>query len=237
MDRGKGLGGSGRRLSVIVPVLDDDEAAAGVLAQIPQDPDIEVIVVDGGCSQRLDGIVHSRPGTRLLRSPAGRARQMNAGARQARHEWLLFLHADSTLPPGWPHAFERMSPDAIGGWFRFALDDDAWQARVIERLVAWRVRTLTLPYGDQGLFVRRDVFDTLGGYREWPLLEDVELVRRLARAGEVRELPVPLRTSARRWRRDGWFRRSARNSLIAALYFAGVPPPRLARWYGRALHE
>jgi rSAM/selenodomain-associated transferase 2 len=238
VDRGKGLGGGAwKALSVIIPVLDDDDAAARLLAQIPQDPEIEVIIVDGGGSPGLEQIVGSRPGTRLLHSLAGRARQMNAGARAAGREWLLFLHADSTLAPGWRHAFERISPNAVGGWFRFALDDDAWQARVIERLVAWRVRTVRLPYGDQGLFVRRDVFDTLGGYREWPLLEDVEFVRRLARAGAVAELPLPLRTSARRWRRDGWFRRSAGNSLIVALYFAGVPAPLLARWYGLALRE
>ncbi|MEQ1575596.1 MAG: glycosyltransferase, partial [Vicinamibacterales bacterium] len=108
-----------------------------------------------------------------------------------------------------------------------------WQARVIERLVAWRVRMCRLPYGDQGLFARRSTFDQLGGFRDWPLMEDVDFVRRLSTAGPVVELPMALRTSARRWRRDGWFRRSARNSLLVALYFAGVAPRRLARWYAR----
>jgi GT2 family glycosyltransferase len=122
----------------------------------------------------------------------------------------------------------------VGGWFRFALDTPRWQARIIERLVAFRVRAWKLPYGDQGLFVRRDVFTRLGGYREWPLMEDVEFVRRLRRAGPVAELPVVLTTSARRWERDGWFRRSARNLVLVSLYFAGVSPARLARWYGRS---
>ncbi|HEY6360144.1 MAG TPA: hypothetical protein VIX63_03530, partial [Vicinamibacterales bacterium] len=123
--------------------------------------------------------------------------------------------------------------DAVGGWFRFALDDAAWQARVIERGVAWRVRLFGLPYGDQGLFVRRDTFRTLGGFRELPLMEDVEFVRRLGRAGRPFELPLPLVTSSRRWRRDGWWRRSARNLAILACYLAGVSPARLARWYSR----
>jgi hypothetical protein len=91
---------------------------------------------------------------------------------------------------------------------------------------------LRLPYGDQGLFVRAAVFNVLGGFRDLPFLEDVEFVRRLVRAGRVVEVSLPLRTSPRRWRRDGWFRRSARNSLIVSLYFAGVSPARLARWYG-----
>ena len=114
--------------------------------------------------------------------------------------------------------------------FQFALDDRAWQARLIERGVALRVRLFRLPYGDQGLFVRRRTFAALGGYREIALMEDVEFVRRLVTAGRVVELPHALVTSARRWRRDGWFRRSARNLTLLSLYFCGVPPRVLARW-------
>jgi rSAM/selenodomain-associated transferase 2 len=158
---------------------------------------------------------------------------MNAGAASASGEWLLFLHADSRLPPGWIDHLRRVPGDAVGGWFRFALDDAAWQARVIERGVAWRVRLFRLPYGDQGLFVRPNAFRALGGFHELPLMEDVEFVRRLKRAGRLFQLPVPLVTSARRWRRDGWFRRSAGNLVLLACYFAGVSPVRLARWYIR----
>jgi rSAM/selenodomain-associated transferase 2 len=156
---------------------------------------------------------------------------MNAGAAAATGEWLLFLHADSTLPPGWMEAITRLDDAVIGGWFRFALDDPAWQARVIERLTAWRVARLRLPYGDQGFFVRRRTFEAIGGFRELPLMEDVEFVRRLVRAGRVAELPLRLRTSARRWRRSGWFRRSLKNLLLVSLYFLGVNAERLARWY------
>lgn len=219
-------------VTTVVPVLDDTEAVVRLLAQLPVAPEVEIVVVDGANDAGLERLVAARPHARLHRTTAGRARQMNTGAGAASGEWLLFLHADSTLPPDWLQAFASMSAEIIGGWFRFALDDPAWQARVIERLVAWRVRRLRLPYGDQGLFVRRRVFRAMGGFRDMPLLEDVEFARRLIRAGRVVELPMALGTSARRWRRDGWLRRSARNAAIVVLYFAGVPPERLARWYG-----
>lgn len=197
----------------MIPVLDDDEALAQLLGQLRAHPRVEVVVA-------------SPP-------PVGRGAQMNAGARRATAPWLLFLHADSRLPTAWLDALvEAVSDPAVaGGWFRFALDASGWQPRVIERLVALRVRLFTLPYGDQGYFVRRDIFDAIGGYRELPLMEDVEFVRRLARAGRVVEVKLPLATSARRWRRDGWFRRSARNLTLVTLYMLGVSPARLARWY------
>ena len=196
-------------LSVIIPVRAADEPLAARLQGELTRPGVEIIVV---------------PGDR-------RAAQMNAGAARAAGEWLLFLHADSRLPHGWDTALIAAPAAAVGGWFRFALDDDAWQARVIERGVAWRVKWLRLPYGDQGVFVRARVFRALGGYRELPLLEDVDFVRRLVAAGPVFEVPLPLVTSARRWRRDGWFRRSLRNVLIVSGYFAGISPTRLQRWY------
>ena len=98
--------------------------------------------------------------------------------------------------------------------------------------MAWRVRLFRLPYGDQGLFVRRSLFDAMGGYRDIPLMEDVEFVRRLTRRARIVEPPIAIATSARRWRRDGWLRRSARNLALLALYFLRMPPERLARWYG-----
>ena len=224
-------------LTVVIPVLADADAAKRLTAQIGVDPAVEVVIVDGAHDERLAAIAHAGARTRLIRTAPGRARQMNAGARIANGEWLLFLHADSSLPDGWQAALASVEPRAIGGWFRFALDDTAWQARVIEQLVAWRVRLLRLPYGDQGLFVRRDVFQSLGGFREQPLMEDVDFVRRLVAAGPVAEVGLPLTTSARRWRHDGWFRRSARNIAMVSLYFAGVAPERLARWYGHARRE
>ena len=218
-------------VTVVIPVLSDADAVARVLPQIPASADIEVVIVDGAHDPRLDDIADAHPRARVQRTPAGRGRQMNAGAEGASGEWLFFLHADSVLPDGWTSAFGSLEAAVVGGWFQFALDDAAWQARVIERLVAWRVKYLRLPYGDQGLFVRRRQFRSLGGFSEWPLLEDVAFARRLVGGGPVAELPLALKTSSRRWRRDGWFRRSTMNLAIVALYFVGVSPTRLARWY------
>lgn len=218
-------------VSVVIPVRGDSKAAAQLFAQIAPDPAVELIVVDGGDDEGLEQLARARPDTRFIRTAAGRGRQMNAGAAAASGDWLLFLHADSRLPAGWQDAIRWIRAPIVGAWFRFALDDDAWQARVIERLVAWRVRWLRLPYGDQGLVVRREAFAALGGFRDLPLMEDVDFARRLTRAGAVQELALPLLTSSRRWRRDGWFRRSTRNLVLVTMYFAGVSPARLARWY------
>jgi rSAM/selenodomain-associated transferase 2 len=220
-------------VSLIVPVLDDAQALERLLGQLVPHPQVEMLVVDGGDDPRLYQLTKARADVRVLKSSPGRARQMNTGAAAAAGRWLLFLHADSTLPAGWLDALASVPASAGGGWFRFALDDPAWQARWIERAVAWRVRVLRLPYGDQGLFVGRERFHALGGYADIPLMEDVAFARRLAGAGPVAELPLALVTSARRWRADGWFRRSARNLLLVSLYFAGVAPARLARWYER----
>ena len=221
-------------VAVVIPVLFDTEAASAVLASLRPSSAIEIIVVDGADDPRLAAITSAHGGVTLVHSARGRGRQMNAGASAATAGWLLFLHADSVLPTGWLTAIDGLDDDVIGGWFRFALDDAAWQARVIERLTAWRVDWLRLPYGDQGLFVRRHVFEQLGGFQDIPLMEDVEFVRRLVRAGRVIGLPLPLVTSARRWRRDGWFRRSAHNLLLVMSYFAGINIERLARWYRSA---
>ena len=217
-------------VSIVVPVLADAEAVARLLDQIDVNPRIDVVVVDGGNDPRVEELAGGRPGVSFVRTRPGRGLQMNAGADIARGEWLLFLHADSTLPAGWQAAFDADTA-AVGGWFRFALDDRAWQARIVERMVGWRVRWLRLPYGDQGLFVRRELFQRLRGFREWPMMEDVDFARRLIKAGPVLEVPLALLTSSRRWRRRGWFRQSARNVVLVGMYFAGVPPARLARWY------
>src|SRR5688572_28190421 len=235
-------------VSVIVPILAADrDTARQLIARIPVDLQVETIVVEAGTELGLESLSQGRPDVTVVHTQQGRGRQMNAAAGLARGEWLLFLHADSQLPSDWLNLFETSVREhgtgsgpgprdpgpggIVGGWFQFALDDPAWQARLIERAVAWRVRLLRLPYGDQGLFVQRRTFAALGGYRDIELMEDVDCVRRMVNAGAVIELPCALITSARRWRRDGWFRRSTRNLTLLALYFCGVPPRVLARWY------
>jgi rSAM/selenodomain-associated transferase 2 len=207
------------------------DALGRLLAGLTPDPRLEIVVADGAADSRLDRVAAARHDVRVVRSRPGRAAQMNAGAAVSTAPWLVFVHADSRMPAGWLDHLESCPPDLAGGWFLFALDDAAWQARVVERGVRWRVRLLRLPYGDQGLFARRDVFARMGGYRDLPLMEDVDFLGRLRREGRCLEIPLPLVTSARRWRRDGWLRRSTQNLALVTLYFAGVSPATLARWY------
>ena len=223
-------------LSIVIPVLNDAEPLRRLLLTIRPDPQVDIVVVNGGApDDRLTAICH-RPDVRLLTSAPGRGRQMNAGVSAAEGRWIVFLHADTRLPLQWSDEVlgAGADPTVVGGSFRFRLDSTAWQARLIERAVDRRVRWLDLAYGDQALFVRRDVFDAIGGYREWPLMEDVDFVRRLRQAGKLYHSPHAVLTSARRWERDGWWRRSAKNVVLQALFFAGVAPHRLANWYSRA---
>jgi rSAM/selenodomain-associated transferase 2/rSAM/selenodomain-associated transferase 1 len=223
-------------VSVIIPVLNDTAALADLLPTLPASPDVEVIVVNGGAADSdLASLTGQYRHVSLWSSPAGRGRQMNAGAVSARGRWFLFLHADTRLAPEFLTELQRAdrNPAIVGGSFRFQLESDAWQARVIEGAVRWRVRWLELAYGDQGLFVRHDVFHSVGGYREWPLMEDVDLIRRLRRVGRLHHSSVPAITSARRWQHDGWWRRSIQNVVCQLLFFAGVPPARVAPWYVR----
>jgi len=223
-------------LSIVIPVLNDTEPLQRLLATIRADPRVDVVVVNGGAPDDRLTAICARPDVRLLTSAPGRGRQMNAGASVTAGRWIVFLHADTRLPPEWSDEIRRAGadPDVVGGSFRFRLDSSAWQARLIERAVDRRVRWLDLAYGDQALFVRRDVFDAIGGYREWPLMEDVEFVRRLRQSGKLFHSPQPVLTSARRWERDGWWLRSAKNVMLQALFFAGMPPERLADWYSHA---
>lgn len=211
-------------ISVIIPTLNAAHLLQPLLAQL-QDV-AEVLLADGGSA---DDVAHQ--GARVIQAPRGRGAQLAAGAASARGEWLLFLHADTRLGAGWKDAvLDAVQHPAQAHYFRFALDDPSPQARRLERAVAWRCRWLALPYGDQGLLISRGLYQAMGGYRPLPLMEDVELARRLGR-GRLMPMAACAVTSAERWRRDGWWRRSARNLLTLSLYFCGVAPNRLARFY------
>lgn len=221
------------RLSVVIPALNAADGLPATLAAL--DPTDELIVVDGG-SRDGTVVLAGELGARVVETAPGRGGQLAAGASAATAHWLLFLHADTVLSAGWRDIVDGYlsRPDGAGraACFRFALDDDSAQARRLERWVAWRVATLALPYGDQGLLIHRALYDRMGGYRPLPLMEDVDLIRRLGRR-RLTVLDVSAVTSARRWRQDGWLRRSARNLLCLALFYLGVSPGWIARLYGR----
>jgi rSAM/selenodomain-associated transferase 2 len=215
-------------LSVVIPALNAETLLAGTLAALGPGP--EVIVVDGGSTDRTADIA-TAAGARVLTAPRGRGSQIAAGAAAATRPWLLILHADTRPGEGWRSAVaaHMASPDRAG-YFRFALDSPGARARRLERLVAWRCRVLGLAYGDQGLLVHRDLLRAVGGVTTLPLMEDVDLVRRLGR-GRLRLLAADAVTSAARWEREGYLRRSARNLFCLSLWFAGVPPRVIRRLY------
>jgi rSAM/selenodomain-associated transferase 2 len=220
------------KLSVVIPTLNSAESLSLCLRALGDVADI--VVVDGGSHDETMAVAKAL-GARAIPAARGRGSQLVAGAAAATQEWLLFLHADTALEPGWQTTVARFMSDPSrcerAGVFRFALDDDSPQARRLERLVAWRTRWLGLPYGDQGLLIHRAFYDRLGGFRALPLMEDVDLIRRIGKH-RLGALDATATTSARRWRDDGWLRRSARNLGCLSLYFLGVPPRILKRLYG-----
>ena len=227
-------------ISVIIPTLNAEADLGGALtALVPAAVDglvREVIVVDGGSGDRTAAIV-DQAGAQLFSRSGGRGYQLEAGARRARFPWLLFLHADTVLESGWERDAVAFMEAVDGGKralaaaaFRFGLDDIGLRPRVLERLVAMRCALLSLPYGDQGLLIPKLLYADLGGYNPHPLMEDVDIVRRLGRRRMVM-LRSRAVTSAARYRNDGYLRRSMRNLACLTCYFLGVPTTVISRIY------
>jgi len=231
-------------LSVIIPTLDAEKSLTRVLAALVR-PTVsglvkDVVIADGGSCDETRAIAEAA-GARLIEAPRGRGAQLAAGALAARGDWLLFLHADTILQPGWDQEvetlLERLEKRGANGFdfaavFTFALDDFSAWARMLERLVAWRCRLFGLPYGDQGLLLSRRRYDALGGYRPLQIMEDVDMVRRIGRRRLI-FLRTAAVTSPQRYLDDGYLARSSRNALCLMLYYLGVNPDRIARIYAR----
>ena len=232
------------RLLTIIPALN---AAAGLTGTLDALAEAErtglsagIVLSDGGSSDATVELAR-RAGARVVIGARGRGAQLAAGAEAASRfakpdDWYLFLHADTAPAPGWSQAVSAFMADNAhrdaAGYFRFALDDASERARRLERAVAWRCHLFSLPYGDQGLLISRRLYEALGGYRPWPLFEDVDLVRRIGRR-RLSRLPVRAVTSADRFRAEGYTRRSMKNIGLLARYFLGVSPHDLARAYRR----
>ena len=220
-------------LSVIVPTLDAASRLSACLAAL-SDPLVgEVVVADAGSTDGTLAIATEARARILGDLPPSRGGQLRSGCSAAGGAWLLALHADTRLAPGWAEAVRRHMAEHPGeaGWFRFTLDDPSPVARAWEVGVALRSR-LGWPYGDQGLLISRDLYEAVGGYRDLALMEDLDLVHRLGRR-RLRGLGARAVTSAARYRKQGYARRSLRNWGLVARWLAGADPAELARSYRR----
>ncbi len=224
------------RFSIIVPAFHEEETIGDLiecLNRLDSDKQSEIIVVDGAQEKDTLGAIH-RNHVIKISSEKGRAKQMNAGASVASGEILIFLHADTELPM---HALKKIHSlmeqrEYVGGAFDLGIKSDKLIFRVIGTLASWRSRLNRIPFGDQAIFIRRDYFNRIGGYQEIPLMEDVELMRRIKKLGDgIWIFHDRVMTSPRRWKNEGVVYCTLRNWTLQTLYFFGVPPDHLVKYY------
>ena len=223
-----------KKISIIIPTLNEAACIETTLSMLTHRETIEVIVVDGGSKDGTADLAESC-GAIVLTADPSKSGQMNTGAKAAIGDILLFLHADTQLPEN----FERSiisaiyQDDVAAGAFQLRINSESKGLRFIELVANWRSRHLQTPYGDQGIFVTKSVFQAIGGYPEMAIMEDFELIRRLRRKGKIIILKQSVTTSPRRWQNLGIFKTWLLNQMIAVGYMLGAPPERLADWYRR----
>ena len=227
---------SEKRLSIVIPVLNEQSHINAVIEHVKaQDFDrgFEIIVVDGDPHGGTLDVVQDRNVICLI-DAKGRGRQMNAGAEVARGDILLFLHADTRLPAG---ALEKIAwvmenRNYVAGAFDLSIDSDRWILKYIAARASLRSRYNRIPYGDQAIFIRKSYFDKIGGFKDIPLMEDVDLMRRIKQdGGKIHIFRDKVKTSARRWKAEGALYTTLRNRLVVILYYLGVSPHKLAKFY------
>lgn len=220
-------------ISIIMPVLNEEEVIERSLrGTTTLQGDFEIIVVDGGSSDKTKEIAKGY--AKVITSKRGRAKQMNAGAKTAKGDILLFLHADSQLPNNALLEIEKAlrDPKIIGGALKFNLDDPSLLLKVLVFFANLRANIVKVYLGDHGLFVKRPVFEKIGGFNEIDLMEDVDLCRKLRREGKLVQLDVEITTSARRLKKRGILKTVIQMQMNRFLFFIGVSPRRLHRLYG-----
>jgi rSAM/selenodomain-associated transferase 2 len=226
-------------ISVVIPVLNDAGPLRSLLSQLNGMQEVSQIVVSDGGSSDSSREVALELGAVLVESPRGRGAQMNLGAREASGNVLWFLHADNTVESQLPVSIRKIlcEQEVIGGAFRFHLSERRWYGPAIHAAVGIRSRVFHLPFGDQGLFVRRDVFETIGGYKPLPVMEDVDLVLRLRKAGRLVISQEAIGVSPRRWDREGILHRTILNWRLVGSFLLGLDSAGLERLYPPDLQE
>jgi rSAM/selenodomain-associated transferase 2/rSAM/selenodomain-associated transferase 1 len=223
-----------QNISIIIPALNEAAAIVRTLSHLESVENLEVIVVDGGSIDATAELARSR-GAQVIHSNPGKAVQMNTGANAAAGDMLVFLHADTLLPEDFSHQIvSALNQNGVAaGAFRLTINSTRAGIRIIERMANLRSRLLQLPYGDQALFMRKVLFEEIGGFPDLPIMEDFILIRRLKHKGKIIIMPAAVVTSPRRWLHMGIFKTWLINQLIIIAYYLGIPPERLNRWYRR----
>ena len=221
-------------LSVIIPTLNEADNLAGTLKALGRSQGVEIIVADGGSRDQTRRLA-TTGGAMVLTTEPGRARQQNIAASLARGRHLLFLHADTLPPPGYDRLIRQAldDPATVAGAFSLGINGRGTLLRLIEWGANLRSRHRQLPYGDQGIFLEKRIFNEMGGFAELPIMEDYDLVDRLRRRGRVATLEAPVLTDPRRWQKLGVWRTMVINQLIILGFRAGVAPEKLAALYHR----
>lgn len=221
------------QISVIIPVLNEAENIIKTITSIQTSENVEIIVVDGGSQDCTVDIVKKLGVNKIIVSPPGRALQMNAGAKIATGEILLFLHADTQLSPGFDVVVRENLEKAgiVAGAFTLKIDALNIGLRFIEWGVKMRSRFFQMPYGDQAIFITKQNFINYGEFPELPIMEDFEFIRRLQKAGKILTVSVPVITSPRRWQQKGILKTTLINQIVVISFFLGVPPTIIVNWY------
>ncbi len=217
---------------MIIPVLNEAENIGLVISPIQRAENIEIIIVDGGSQDNTVEIAQGL-GVKVIVTNRGRALQMNAGAKIATGEILLFLHGDTQLPLGFETEVREtfINSNIIAGAFQLKINGDQLSLRLIEKTVFWRSKYLQMPYGDQAIFIKASTFWEIGGFPEQLIMEDFEFIRRLNRLGRIEILSSSVITSGRRWKKLGVFKTTLINQLMIIGYYLGISPIKLSQWY------
>ncbi|MTJ48080.1 TIGR04283 family arsenosugar biosynthesis glycosyltransferase [Dolichospermum sp. UHCC 0259] len=219
-------------ISIIIPTLNEADNIQEAIISSQIGSHIEIIIVDGGSKDETLSIAKSLD-VKVMISPPGRANQMNMGAMVASGEILVFLHADTRLPTN----FEQMirttlaKPGIVAGAFTLRINAPDWGLRLVEFGVKWRSHLWQMPYGDQAIFLTKDVFQRVGNFPQIPIMEDFELMRKLKALGKIHLLPTPVITSPRRWLKKGIIQTTLWNQIIVIAYLIGISPTQICNWY------